>query len=111
MMIIGVCLVFVIPVKLPSPCFKPTQSKNLYCSLYSSGFGFVQFALHADALRAVADVGKTKFQGKKLKAEIALKKKISTERKCKCINFCFEVFGSIAEQKEACSFLISWISI
>lgn len=47
----------------------------------NKGFGFVQYATEGDALRAIESLKTTKFQGRKLKAELAMRKhvKLDTE--------------------------------
>lgn len=54
----------------------------------SSGCGYVQYALAADAERAVTQLKKIKYQGKRtLKIALAIKKSVLAERKeCKVVN-------------------------
>ena len=48
----------------------------------NNGCGYVQFALPEDAARAIKDLKKVKFQGKRtLRSQFALKKSVAVERK------------------------------
>lgn len=45
----------------------------------SKGFGFVHYAMESDAVRAIEKLKTTKFQGRKLKAELAMRKSVKMD--------------------------------